>query len=158
LDLVEIEDFLPKKTCNYCIKFFEANKKHWKSFQKRHLIKIPVKDSLKPIDSRNLTRLYIKYMKLYPNHKLTNLEILKWPRGEYQDWHDDTIYYDKTTITYLNEGYEGGKTTVEEYTVEPKTGKIILFGADKKHKVSMVTKGPRYVLLAWYNKNESRKT
>jgi len=30
---------------------------------------------------------------------------------------------------------------------------IKFFDADKKHKVSMVTKGPRYVILAWYNKN-----
>jgi len=149
MDIIEIDKFLPKKTCDYCIKFFEDNKKHWQSFNKRE--KIEVQDLL----NFNLTinRLYLKYTKLYPNHKLINLEILRWPSGEHHVWHDDTLFYDKTTITYLNENYEGGKTTVEDYTVEPKTGKIILFDADKKHKVSMVTKGPRYVILAWYNKN-----
>ena len=149
MDIIEIDKFLPKKTCNYCIKFFEDNKKHWQSFNKRD--KIHVQNIL----NFNLTinRLYLKYTKLYPNHKLINLEILRWPSGEHHVWHDDTLFYDKTTITYLNENYEGGKTTVEDYTVEPKTGKIILFDADKKHKVSMVTKGPRYVILAWYNKN-----
>jgi len=149
MDIIEIDKFLPKKTCDYCIKFFEDNKEHWQSFNKRE--KIHVQNLL----NSNLTinRLYLKYIKLYPNHKLTNLEILRWPSGEYHGWHDDTIYYDKTTITYLNENYEGGKTTVEDYTVEPKTGKIILFDADKKHRVSMVTKGPRYVILAWYNKS-----
>ena len=149
MDIVEIDKFLPKKTCDYCIKFFKANKKHWQSFNKREIIQ--VQDLLN--SNLAINRLYLKYMKLYPNHKLTSLEILRWPRGEYHDWHDDTIHYDKTTITYLNEDYEGGKTTVEDYTVEPKIGKIILFDADKKHKVSMVTKGPRYVILAWYNKN-----
>tara|TARA_R100000365_G_C2710294_1_gene45915 strand:+ start:242 stop:691 length:450 start_codon:yes stop_codon:yes gene_type:complete len=149
MDIIEIDKFLPKKTCDYCIKFFEDNKKHWQSFNKRD--KIHVQNIL----NFNLTinRLYLKYTKLYPNHKLINLEILRWPSGEHHVWHDDTLFYDKTTITYLNENYEGGKTTVEDYTVEPKTGKIILFDADKKHKVSMVTKGPRYVILAWYNKN-----
>ena len=149
MDIIEIDKFLPKKTCDYCIKFFEDNKKHWQSFNKRD--KIHVQNIL----NFNLTinRLYLKYTKLYPNHKLINLEILRWPSGEQHVWHDDTLFYDKTTITYLNENYEGGKTTVEDYTVEPKTGKIILFDADKKHKVSMVTKGPRYVILAWYNKN-----
>ena len=148
MDIIEIDKFLPKKTCDYCIKFFEDNKKHWQSFNKRD--KIHVQNIL----NFNLTinRLYLKYTKLYPNHKLINLEILRWPSGEHHVWHDDTLFYDKTTITYLNENYEGGKTTVEDYTVEPKTGKIILFDADKKHKVSMVTKGPRYVILAWYNK------
>ena len=56
------------------------------------------------------------------------MEIIKWPAGEYHDWHDDKIYYHKTTITYLNEDYEGGRTTVEDYTVEPKTGKIVVIG------------------------------
>ena len=149
MDIIEIDKFLPKKTCDYCIKFFEDNKEHWQSFNKRD--KIHVQNIL----NFNLTinRLYLKYTKLYPNHKLINLEILRWPSGEHHVWHDDTQFYDKTSITYLNENYEGGKTTVEDYTVEPKTGKIILFDADKKHKVSMVTKGPRYVILAWYNKN-----
>ena len=149
MDIIEIDKFLPKKTCDYCIKFFEDNKKHWQSFNKRDKIHVQY------LLNFNLTinRLYLKYTKLYPNHKLINLEILRWPSGEHHVWHDDTLFYDKTTITYLNENYEGGKTTVEDYTVEPKTGKIILFDADKKHKVSMVTKGPRYVILAWYNKN-----
>jgi len=131
------------------LSFLKIIKKHWQSFNKRD--KIHVQNLL----NFNLTinRLYLKYTKLYPNHKLINLEILRWPSGEHHVWHDDTLFYDKTTITYLNENYEGGKTTVEDYTVEPKTGKIILFDADKKHRVSMVTKGPRYVILAWYNKS-----
>ena len=148
MDIIEIDKFLPKKTCDYCIKFFEDNKKHWQSFNKRD--KIHVQNLLN--FNVTINRLYLKYTKLYPNHKLINLEILRWPSGEHHVWHDDTLFYDKTTITYLNENYEGGKTTVEDYTVEPRTGKIILFDADKKHKVSMVTKGPRYVILAWYNK------
>ena len=27
MDIIEIDKFLPKKTCDYCIKFFEDNKK-----------------------------------------------------------------------------------------------------------------------------------
>ena len=34
MDIIEIDKFLQKKTCDYCIKFFEANKKHWKSYKK----------------------------------------------------------------------------------------------------------------------------
>ena len=147
MDIIEIDKFLTKETCDYCINFLENNRAHWKSFNKRS--KIQVKELLN-VDIK-INSLYLKYMKLYPNHKLANLEILKWPSGEYHDWHDDTIYYNKTTITYLNEDYEGGRTTVENYTVEPKIGKIIFFDADKKHRVSMVPRGPRYVMLAWYN-------
>ena len=78
------------------------------------------------------------------------MELIYWPVGEYHDWHDDTIYYDKTTITYLNDNYEGGRTKVQNYEVVPKMGKIILFDSDKKHKVSPLLKGERYVILAWY--------
>tara|TARA_R100001086_G_C11685296_1_gene216963 strand:+ start:61 stop:510 length:450 start_codon:yes stop_codon:yes gene_type:complete len=148
MDIIEIDKFLTKEICNYCINFFENNSNHWQHFNKRQKIQ------LQNLLNKNLeiNRLYIKYMKLYPNHKLKNIEIIKWPAGEYHDWHDDKIYYNKTTITYLNEDYEGGRTTVENYTVEPKIGKIIFFDADKKHRVSMVTRGPRYVMLAWYTK------
>ena len=148
MDIVEIDKFLTKEICNYCINFYENNSDHWQHFNKRQKIQ------LQNLLNRDLeiNRLYLKYMKLYPNHKLKNMEIIKWPAGEYHDWHDDKIYYHKTTITYLNEDYEGGRTTVEDYTVKPKTGKIILFDAETKHRVSMLTKGPRYVILAWYNK------
>ena len=40
---------------------------------------------------------------------------------------------------------------VDNYSVEPEIGKIILFDANVKHKVSVLTKGDRYVMLAWYN-------
>ena len=89
-----------------------------------------------------------QYFKIY---NISNFEILKWPVGEYHDWHTDTIYYDKTTITYLNKGYKGGRTTVDNYTVEPETGKIILFDSGIRHKVSPLIEGERYVILVWYN-------
>jgi hypothetical protein len=101
-----------------------------------------------------IDQLINKYGKLYPGHKVANFEILKWPVGELHDWHNDTIYYDKTTITYLNEGYKGGKTTIGQYTVEPKTGKIILFNSELMHMVSPLMSGERYVMLVWYKKNE----
>ena len=40
---------------------------------------------------------------------------------------------------------------VDKYSVEPEIGKIILFDSNIKHKVSLLTKGNRYVILVWYN-------
>jgi len=146
--MIEIENFLNKETCNHCINFFNKNESKSLIFHKRK--KLPILEMLN-VDLK-IDQLVDKYKKIYPGFKISNFEILKWPVGELHDWHNDTIYYNKTTITYLNEDYEGGRTTVEDYTVEPKTGKIILFDAETKHRVSMLTKGPRYVILAWYNK------
>tara|TARA_R110000787_G_scaffold224276_1_gene332466 strand:- start:3400 stop:3846 length:447 start_codon:yes stop_codon:yes gene_type:complete len=146
--MIEIEGFLDKNLCDYCVDFFEKNKSKTQSFHNRKLLSIsPTKNS-----NKKIINLINKFSKLYPNHKIANFEILKWPVGEFMDWHDDTIYYDKTTITYLNEDYEGGRTTINDYTVEPKIGKIILFDSNQNHKVSTMISNNRYVLLVWYSK------
>tara|TARA_Y100000401_G_C8177641_1_gene152386 strand:- start:41 stop:499 length:459 start_codon:yes stop_codon:yes gene_type:complete len=145
--MIEIKNFLTEKTCKDCIDFFNKNYSKTKIFRKR-----------KKLDLLNLTKINVKikklidkYSKIYPGYNISNFEILKWPIGEYHDWHTDTIYYDKTTITYLNKDYKGGRTTVDNYTVEPETGKIILFDSGIRHKVSPLTEGERYVMLVWYN-------
>ena len=145
--MIEIKNFLTEKTCKDCIDFFNKNYSKTKIFRKR-----------KKLDLLNLTKINVKikklidkYSKIYPGYNISNFEILKWPIGEYHDWHTDTIYYDKTTITYLNKDYKGGRTTVDNYTVEPETGKIILFDSGIRHKVSPLIEGERYVILVWYN-------
>ena len=82
-------------------------------------------------------------------------EIREMPIGEFHNLHDDTIFYDITTITYLNEDYEGGRTVVEGTEIKPEIGKFIEFKSNKKHLVTQLTKGERYVLLCWY-KNENK--
>ena len=145
--MIEIKNFLTEKTCKDCIDFFNKNYSKTKIFRKR-----------KKLDLLNLTKINVKikklidkYSKIYPGYNISNFEILKWPVGEYHDWHTDTINYDKTTITYLNKDYKGGRTTVDNYTVEPETGKIILFDSGIRHKVSPLIEGERYVILVWYN-------
>ena len=86
--------------------------------------------------------------------KINCVQIVFWPVGESHDWHDDTIYYDITTITYLNEDFEGGRTIVEDVEIKPETGKYVEFNSNKKHMVSKLISGERFVLLCWY-KNES---
>ena len=145
---IEIEGFLHPNLCNYLINFFENNKDQATTYNWRNLIKLnentndPVIESvIKP-----------KYQKIHPKAFLSNIEIVKWPVGEYHDWHDDTAHYDSTSITYLNDEYEGGKTQIEDYIVDPKTGKIVLFDSSKQHRVSPLETNVRYVLAVWYNK------
>jgi len=146
--MIEIENFLSQDICDYSINYFRRNKKHSLKFNKRK--KLNLQDEKKdPVILNLITR----YSKIYPNYYLKNIELIYWPIGEHHDWHDDTIYYDKTTITYLNKNYEGGRTIVKNYEVSPETGKIILFDSDIKHKVSPLLNGERYVILAWYKHN-----
>tara|TARA_R100001086_G_C11796691_1_gene247777 strand:+ start:246 stop:695 length:450 start_codon:yes stop_codon:yes gene_type:complete len=149
--MVEIDNHLSKDICNYLISYYNQNKDKSETFNRRKFIDI--------LDVKNdvvVQNLIVQYSKYYPNHYLKNVQIIFWPVGESHDWHDDTEYYDKTTITYLNEGYVGGRTQVENYEVQPKTGKIILFDSYKKHKVSKLLNGERYVILAWYGSYQKK--
>jgi|TARA_R100000426_G_C4758230_1_gene86067 hypothetical protein len=144
--MISIKNFLSKEVCNYCINFFNINESKASFYQKRKKIHILEMLNLDP----KIDWLVDKYKEIYPGYYIKNFEILKWPIGEYHDWHDDSAYYNKTTITFLNENYEGGRTTIDNYTAEPETGKIILFNSDVKHKVSPLINGDRYVMLVWY--------
>jgi hypothetical protein len=151
--MIEIRNFLSKQECDDCIKFFNVNESISTYFNKRK--KLEILSLLN--ENVNIKKLVYKYSTIYPNHYISNFEILKWPVGESHDWHDDTIYYDKTTVTYLNKDYIGGRTVVDKYSVEPEIGKIILFDSNVKHKVSLLTKGDRYVILVWYNLTKKNK-
>jgi len=144
--MIEIENFLHKNICKYLIDYFKQNKIHSKKFHKRSLISLL--DF--PVDDNIVLNIINLYKKIKPSSKLCHMELLYWPPGESHDWHDDTIYYDYTTITNLNDNFIGGETIVEKYKVIPKTGKIILFNANKIHKVNILEKGERYVIVAWY--------
>ena len=77
-----------------------------------------------------------------------------WPPGSLQDSHfddtrDTTIL---TSITYLNDDYEGGQTYFENgIVVNPQKGKTVFFDGKKyKHGVSKIIQGNRYVCAFWY--------
>lgn len=145
--MIQINHFLTEEDCNYFINFFNINESKSSFYKKRK--KLNVLNVLN-LDLK-IKKLVHTYSQIYPNYYIKNFEILKWPVGEYHDWHTDDIYYDKTTITYLNKNYIGGRTTIDNYTVEPEIGKIILFNSNVRHKVSPLKNGDRYVMLVWYN-------
>lgn len=144
--MIEIENFLHPNICKYLIDFFHENEKESHIFNKRKKIHLMHLNNKDPI----IVNIINLYKKIKPTQVLDNIELVYWPPGESHDWHDDTIYYDFTTITYLNDNYVGGETTVEQYKTTPKTGKILLFSSSKIHKVDLLEKGKRYVIVAWY--------
>ena len=59
----------------------------------------------------------------------------------------------------MNDGYEGGEmrfrtlhenSEVKETVIEPQLGDLIIFPSFIDHKVSPVTKGVRYSVVAWF--------
>jgi len=144
--MIQVENFLDKKTCDYCIDFIEKNMDKTEILQKRNIVNLHKHHNKDKI----IKKVIDKYRYLRPFSKLKNIEIVKWMKNEWIGWHTDSIYYHDTTITYLNESFKGGITKVKSYDVEPKTGKIIIFPSDTFHKASQITSGKRYIIGAWY--------
>jgi len=51
-----------------------------------------------------------------------------------------------TLMIYLNDGFEGGQTTFNELTIEPKKGSALVFFHDLEHEGTKLTRGEKYVL------------
>ena len=144
--MIVIPNFLSKNTCDYLISFFENNKSKTKVFKKRLIIDLQNPE----INDEKITDILNLYKKIHPTKKLKNIELISWDLGESHPWHDDTIYYNQTTITYLNADYGGGRTQIREYWVEPEIGKMVSFDATLKHQVTELLNGKRFVILAWF--------
>jgi prolyl 4-hydroxylase len=56
----------------------------------------------------------------------------------------EASYY--TFMIYLNDNYEGGETTFNNLTIQPKQGTALIFLHDLEHEGSSVRQGIKYVL------------
>ena len=84
------------------------------------------------------------------------VEIVIWPQNSFQDPHNDVARNSTkyTSITYLNNNYEGGETffTLDNSISKNNIGDTIMFdGIKYEHGVKPITKGTRYVLAVWYS-------
>ena len=112
----------------------------------------------------------------YDIHSSEDIQISRYKEGDYYSWHRDgkgdhfSVYVGddpillgrvrKLSMTILlNDDFEGGLLQFTNYaelkgdvhTPElDKTGSIIVFPSDMEHRVTPVTKGIRYSLVAWF--------
>tara|TARA_R100000329_G_C7539714_1_gene190513 strand:+ start:84 stop:539 length:456 start_codon:yes stop_codon:yes gene_type:complete len=150
--MTEIDNFLNTNICKYLIDFFVSYKGKLKQYGDRKIIQLLEIQT----DDKIILDIITLYKKIRPTQKLNNIELICWPGKGSHNWHNDIIYYDETTITYLNDNYVGGRTWVDKYEVQPKTGKLILFDSNIDHMVTDLKQNHRYVLVAWY-KNLDRE-
>ena len=146
--MIQIHNFLSKDLCEFLIKYFHRHKKNSRSFRQSTIIDLvdPKNNELTIQNLRNV------YKKIYPLKQMAKMELISWDVGESHDWHEEQ--YEETTITYLNDGFQGGRTQVghppDGYKVEPHVGKIILFPSSVQHKSNELILGERYVIMTWY--------
>ena len=64
--------------------------------------------------------------------------------GSYQRNEQEFSLY--TLLIYLNEGFEGGKTTFDNLIIHPKIGSALIFKHQLKHEGKEILSGEKYVL------------
>lgn len=90
------------------------------------------------------------------NIRLDYATIVRWPEGTFMKPHYDNSYQDNpdvfAALVYLNDSYDGGFTTFEEFEVKPQLGKLLIFSNSQYfHYVTKVEGGERFVLSLWYS-------
>ena len=112
----------------------------------------------------------------YEIHSSEDIQISRYKEGDFYSWHKDgkgdhlSVYTENNSIiqnrvrklsmsVILNDDYEGGEFQFTHYSKEKltvhtpelnKTGSIIVFPSDTEHRITPITKGIRYSLVAWF--------
>ena len=92
-----------------------------------------------------------------PNIVLDYVGVVRWPVGTFMrphfdknDIHGPDVF---AAMIYLNDDFGGGHTLFNDYDIQPKTGKLIIFSnSELLHWVSEVEGSDRYVLSFWFKR------
>tara|TARA_R110000744_G_scaffold308568_2_gene416611 strand:- start:213 stop:647 length:435 start_codon:yes stop_codon:yes gene_type:complete len=139
---IRIDNFLSKEECNKLIEKFKQSKDSVLKYRNTFTLKIKPENILERINNQ---------FKFHNFLKPDNCEIVMWPVDSYMKIHIDNG--DKFSFfLYLNDDFEGGETVVEDITVKPKQGRIIIFSNGVMyHEVKQIKKNNRFMLAGWYN-------
>ena len=150
-----VDNLFTNEECDYFVKIFDESDDIKVRGKTNTFIK-PLNyhdDQVKP----HLTKLINECEKHFDEKFIYGWsQIVYWAQASLQNEHLD--FADKktiiTSITYLNDNYEGGETFLSgEFSVKPKKGRTIFFhGTKYYHGVTQITNGGRYTLPIWYNK------
>ena len=154
-DIKVIENFLSDDECDFVIDYFKksSHKEEW-----RGTYLIPL--NFQPF---NLRLSYIRFKYTYRIKKKFKLkknydQIVFWPVSSFMKMHRDGKVRKNnewTSVCYLNDNFEGGKTLIEDMAIKPKKGTLVVFPSKKlNHGVSKVKKSSRYTFISWWRKND----
>lgn len=140
------DHFLKKEEIELLLSFYNNNKKLIESFESKYLLNL--NNNL--LNIKNKINNYVKEFSV----EIDWWEIVFWPTLTFQNMHYDfsRIRTKLTSISYLNDDYEGGETYFDDGTVIGHVkGRTVFFdGQEYKHGVKKVTKGSRFVMAVWY--------
>ena len=139
--ILTIDNFLDNKTCDELVNYFNNNTQNTKKYRNTYILKYTYKPILEKL-CKNITFFNFK--------NVDNMEIVLWPKGSFMDPHYDEGDY-LSFIVYLNDNYKGGETIINDISIKPKKGSIVIFSnGSYLHNVNKVIDKERYTLIAWY--------
>lgn len=150
MSLIYLEDgFITESQSMSIIKHYKDNL----NLTYKHYLSHPL-----TIDSDNLlvkdivNKITDKCKKFDDNIKLQNLEIVEWPFNSWMDPHvDDNLNDVFASIVYLNDNFFGGQTAFDNFQIDAKLGRLLIFSnRHYRHSVRRVKFNTRYTLAAWY--------
>lgn len=154
--IIILDDVLNSDECNNLIEIYQKNKQNASIHGDPKIYPIEINNFLTDESyalkiSNKIENIAKKYFDL---NVIDWCQIVRWPCDSWQNYHIDRAS-EKTTltsITYLNENFDGGCTIMHDGTkVKPKTGRTIIFDGNKYiHGVDPILKGERYTLPIWY--------
>ena len=160
-----IENFLSEEECDKLIEFsenkgYKAAKVNIDGAQKLFtMVRNNERILHKDIEMANS---YWDKLKSYCSNKIGNslpiglnelFRFYKYTKDQRFKKHKDGSYIRNefefslmTFMIYLNDDFEGGKTTFNEFEINPKKGTALIFLHDLKHEGQSITSGTKYVL------------
>jgi len=138
------KNFISKQKCQDLISLYEENNKI--SYQHRDTFPINTEKFLNITD-----RIETICFEFNNSIRLDTHQIVKWPQGSFMDPHKDPQNDVFAAIVYLNDDYVGGETGIENMTIKPEVGKLVIFSNNQlMHWVNKIEKGTRYTLAMWF--------
>ena len=147
-----IDNFLSEDECDFLIEYY---KKHPIKERYGSTLLLRMKNtSLFDLRKSWIRYRYLKRIEKEFPLKLNYDQIIFWPPTSSKGMHKDglvTKENDWTSVCYLNDNYEGGETLIEDKSIKPKKGTLVVFPSKKmEHGVSLVKGKSRYTYIAWW--------
>ena len=141
------EDFLNHQTCDELIKMYQNSETSFGTFRDIYIKDLFYIDRQASLQMGVVFTSYLaaRGVQVYPEL----IQAVVWPEGATQSIHVDKARTTTalTSITYLNDNFEGGETYFENGTsVKPKKGKIVIFPGYYYHTSSYPQNNHRAVI------------
>lgn len=161
-----VDNLYSKQECMDMINYFKSNERDsWNTndYRNTSILPLVLSENQKPVNNfgKDIT---LRLAKRFDGSfiRIQRSQIEKRHIKSSLNFHFDSAfgYTAYTSVTYLNDDYDGGRTIIRppdeetskyDLVIQPKVGRTIFFnGAENFHSVTGVSGNERYTLATWY--------